>query len=140
MTDVAASSRNNNQNFQSQNTNNSNKGDKSPSKLGPKGLSQNLDHMGGQDEVDFGPNFGLVKQREQELNDTINDLDAKMNRVLVKQEYEYLKGYNIYVKRKEKELKQIINDLKKENKSNTKREEKINNLEKTISQIREEQV
>lgn len=61
-----------------------------------------------------------------------------MNRVLVKQEYEYLKGYNIYVKRKEKELKQIINDLKKENKSNTKREEKINNLEKTISQIREE--
>jgi phage shock protein A len=30
--------------------------------------------------------------------------------------------------------------LKKENKSNTKREEKINNLEKTISQIREEQV
>ena len=35
---------------------------------------------------------------KQELDDTIKDLDVKLNRVLAKQEYEYLKGYNVYVK------------------------------------------
>jgi hypothetical protein len=33
-----------------------------------------------------------------ELDDTVKDLDVKLNRVLAKQEYEYLKGYNVYVK------------------------------------------
>lgn len=46
-----------------------------------------------------------------ELDDCIKDLDVKLNRVLAKQEYEYLKGYNVYVKQKEKELKQTINQL-----------------------------
>jgi hypothetical protein len=32
------------------------------------------------------------------VENTIEDLDKKLNRVLAKQEYEYLKGYNIYVK------------------------------------------
>jgi hypothetical protein len=35
---------------------------------------------------------------KQELDETIKDLDVKLNRVLAKQEYEYLKGYNVYVK------------------------------------------
>lgn len=43
-----------------------------------------------------------------ELDYTIKDLDVKLNRVLAKQEYEYLKGYNVYVKQKEKELKDTI--------------------------------
>ena len=46
-----------------------------------------------------------------ELDETIKDLDVKLNRVLAKQEYEYLKGYNVYVRQKEKELKQTINEL-----------------------------
>ena len=51
---------------------------------------------------------------------------------MAKQEYEYLKSYNIYVKRKEKELRELIDKLNKKNSNNTLKDEKINNLEKTI--------
>ena len=61
-----------------------------------------------------------------------------MNRVLAKQEYEYLKGYNIYVKRKEKELRELIEKLNEKNSNNTLKDEKINNLERTIHAIRED--
>ena len=61
-----------------------------------------------------------------------------MNRVLAKQEYEYLKGYNIYVKRKEKELRELIDKLNEKNSNNTLKDEKINNLERTIIAIRDE--
>ena len=40
-----------------------------------------------------------------DVNDTIAGLDEKLNTVLRRQEYEYLQAYNIYVKRKEKELR-----------------------------------
>ena len=63
-----------------------------------------------------------------------------MNRVLAKQEYEYLKGYNIYVKRKEKELRELIEKLNEKNSNNTLKDEKINNLERTIHAIRDEQI
>ena len=42
--------------------------------------------------------FDEVKRINGLLETTIEDLDKKLNRVLAKQEYEYLKGYNIYVK------------------------------------------
>jgi len=38
-------------------------------------------------------------------------MDDTLNLVLAKQEYEYLKSYNLYVKRKEKELKDLIEKL-----------------------------
>ena len=41
-------------------------------------------------------------------NKMIEKLDQNLNNVLRKQEYEYLQAYNIYVKRKEKELKELI--------------------------------
>jgi len=49
------------------------------------------------------------------LDDTIKDLDQKLNRVLAKQEYDYLKGYNIYVKKKEKELRDLIKKIVEKN-------------------------
>jgi len=70
----------------------------------------------------------------------ITDLDVKMNRVLAKQEYEYLKGYDIYVKRKEKELRELIDKLNEKNSNNSLKDEKINNLERTIIAIRDEQI
>lgn len=73
-----------------------------------------------------------------QLEDVITDLDKKLNRVLAKQEYEYLKGYNIYVKRKEKELRELIEKLNEKNSNNTLKDEKINNLERTIHAIRED--
>ena len=49
-----------------------------------------------------------VQETNGSLEELISDLDGKLNKVLAKQEYEYLKGYNIYIKRKEKELKELI--------------------------------
>lgn len=48
---------------------------------------------------------------KQDLDNTIVDLDQKLHRVIAKQEYEYLKGYNVYVKQKERELKDTIMQL-----------------------------
>ncbi len=63
---------------------------------------------GGEEEHEGAANY---KKAIVELEDTIKDLDVKLNRVLAKQEYEYLKGYNVYVKQKERELKDTINQL-----------------------------
>lgn len=79
-----------------------------------------------------------VSKIGMQLEDIITDLDKKLNRVLAKQEYEYLKGYNIYVKRKEKELRELIEKLNEKNSNNTLKDEKINNLERTIHAIRED--
>lgn len=70
----------------------------------------------------------------------VSKLDDKLNLVLAKQEYEYLKSYNIYVKRKEKELRLLIDKLNEKNSNNTLKDEKINNLEKTIQSIRDDQI
>lgn len=73
-----------------------------------------------------------VKAVKLQLDNQIHGLDEKLNLVLAKQEYEYLKGYNIYVKRKEKELRELIEKLNEKNSNNTLKDEKIINLEKTI--------
>jgi hypothetical protein len=52
-------------------------------------------------------------------------MDCKLNRMLAKQEYEYLKGYNVYVKRKETELKTVIEKLNTKNSNVTLKDEKI---------------
>ena len=74
-----------------------------------------------------------------DLDDTIKDLDTKLNRVLAKQEYDYLKSYNMYVKSKEKELRNMIQKLSNDRNYNTSfNDEKINSMEKTIGSIREQ--
>jgi exonuclease VII large subunit len=65
-------------------------------------------------------------------------LDVKLNRVLKKQEYEYLQAYNIYVKRKEKELEKLIRALDSENSNNNFKEMRISQLEVTIDQMRKD--
>jgi len=49
-------------------------------------------------------NLALLRRLESEMTDTITDLDKKLNRVLAKQEYDYLKCYTMTVKKKEREL------------------------------------
>jgi hypothetical protein len=44
------------------------------------------------------------------------------------------------VKRKEKELRELIDKLNEKNSNNTLKDEKINNLERTIHAIREDQI
>lgn len=90
--------------------------------------------------LDKGEHWNDVEKTKGQIEDIIGDLDKKLNRVLAKQEYEYLKGYNIYVKRKEKELRELIEKLNEKNSNNTLKDEKINNLERTIHAIREDQI
>lgn len=88
--------------------------------------------------------IAAIPDKLQELNGQVNGviegLDDKLNKVLAKQEYEYLKGYNLYVKRKEKELRDLIEELNKKNSNNTLKDEKIINLERTIFLIRDDQI
>ena len=90
--------------------------------------------------IDKGEHWSDVETTKGKIEEVIGDLDKKLNRVLAKQEYEYLKGYNIYVKRKEKELRELIEKLNEKNSNNTLKDEKINNLERTIHAIREDQI
>jgi hypothetical protein len=50
-----------------------------------------------------------------DLDATIADLDVKLDRVLKKQEHDYLKGYTMYVKQKEHELRELITKLNDKN-------------------------
>ena len=77
---------------------------------------------------------------KDDIDHVVSNLDDKLNLVLAKQEYEYLKSYNIYVKRKEKELRELIDKLNEKNSNNTLKDEKISNLEKTIQSIRDDQI
>lgn len=74
------------------------------------------------------------------MDETIKDLDLKLNRVLAKQEYDYLKGYNIYVKRKEKELRELILKLSERNNKASYKEDKLQAMEKTVLDLRADQM
>ena len=58
--------------------------------------------------------------------------------MLRKHEYEYMQAYNIYVKRKEKELLEMINTLNNRNENNNLLDYKIKNLESTVVKLRKE--
>lgn len=61
--------------------------------------------------------------------------------MLAKQEYDYLKGYNIYVKRKEKELRELILKLsERNNNKNTYKEDKMQLLEQSVLDLRTDQM
>ncbi len=77
-----------------------------------------------------------VARVKGDLDETVKDLDLKLNRVLAKQEYDYLKGYNIYVKKKEKELRQLIQEMQDKNNNSTFKDDRIRELEETIRTLR----
>ena len=58
--------------------------------------------------------------------------------MLRKQEYEYLQAYNIYVKRKEKELRELIDALNVKNSNNNIKDQRITSLEITIDSMRQD--
>jgi len=78
----------------------------------------------------------------EELDDAIAGLDKQLDDKLKKQEHDYLKGYSMYVKQKEQDLRKIIAELNKNNEGNTAKEERICALKNTIKrndeQIRSE--
>ena len=52
--------------------------------------------------------MGEIEGLIDNVNGTIDDLDTKLDKVLKRQEQDYLKGYTIYVKQKEKEETQMF--------------------------------
>lgn len=69
-----------------------------------------------------------IEEARKELDDVIEELDSKLDKQLKKQEHDYLKGYSIYVKTKEKELKTLIEKLNAKNQNNTLKDETIHKL------------
>jgi hypothetical protein len=52
-----------------------------------------------------------LKKHQEAIDTEIMSLDTKLSEVLRRQEYEYLQAYNIYVKKKEKDLRMLITTL-----------------------------
>ena len=75
-----------------------------------------------------------------DLDDVIEELDTKLDKQLKKQEHDYLKGYSIYVKTKEKELKTLIQKLNAKNQNNTLKDETIQKLRQTVDSLNKERV
>jgi len=81
-----------------------------------------------------------VEKTQGALEGVITDLDLKLNNVLKRQEYDYLKGYNIFVKRKEKDLRELFDKLQEKSNNTTIKDEKIIKLENTIIAINAQRV
>ena len=71
-----------------------------------------------------------------QLKDTVCDLDVKINRVLQKQEYEYLKAYEIFVQQKEKEIQDLNEKVKDVDPDKKERSKKITDLQVQIQNLR----
>ena len=65
-------------------------------------------------------------------------MDKNMKQVLERHEYEFMQAYNIYVKKKEKELIKIIETLEKRNKNNSQLDQKMKTLEATVNKLRKD--
>jgi hypothetical protein len=76
----------------------------------------------------------------EELDEAIAGLDRQLDDKLKKQEHDYLKGYSMYVKQKEQDLRKIIAELNKNNEGNTAKEERICVLKNTIKKMNDEQI
>lgn len=74
------------------------------------------------------------------MNEEISSLNEKLDERLKKQEHDYLKGYSLYVKQKEKDLRQIITELNKKNEGNSEKDQTIYNLKQTIKKLTDESV
>lgn len=73
--------------------------------------------------------YKLKRQKMIEANDSLNelvaDLDAKLGRVLKRQEEDYLRGYSVYVREKERELRDLVTKLNDRNSNSSLKDEII---------------
>jgi hypothetical protein len=79
----------------------------------------------------------VMEKNNRDVLDHINLLDSAMEERLKQQADEYLKGYAIYVKEKEKELRELIFKLHEKNSNSTLKDEIIFNLKKEIKKNNE---
>lgn len=69
-----------------------------------------------------------IDEENEKLNDVIRDMDQKLNKVLKRQEADYLKGYSIYVREKERELRDLVMKLNERNSNSSLKDEIIHGL------------
>jgi hypothetical protein len=69
-----------------------------------------------------------IEDATRDLDNVVVDLDTKLNKVIQRHEQEYLKGYSIYVREKERELRELILKLNNRNNDSTLKDEIINGL------------
>lgn len=79
----------------------------------------------------------LIDDASDRLNDCIKDMDQKLNRVLKRQEEEYLKGYSIYVREKERELRDLVTKLNERNQNSSLKDEIIFGFKAQITSMYE---
>ena len=65
----------------------------------------------------------------------IKHLDQSLNKVLKRQEADYLKGYSIYVREKERELRSLVQKLNERNNSTSLKDEMIYGLKQQLAQL-----
>lgn len=87
----------------------------------------------------FNKGDDLIKAMSQQVSNVIGDLDVKLDRVLRKQEHDYLNAYSIYVCQKEGDLRQLISKLTDQNSQSVK-DEIISNLKLAIKRQQDELV
>ena len=72
------------------------------------------------------------------MDEALDDLNDKLGRVLAKQEYDYMKCYSLYVKKKERELKELIMALSERTKeSGGVKDEMIMDLQRLVKKARD---
>ena len=82
--------------------------------------------------------YMAAKEQKKALDKVIRSLDDSLDAVLKKQEHDYLKGYTIYVKQKEKELRELIQKLNEKNSNNTLKDEIIYKLKQNMRKVDDE--
>lgn len=85
-------------------------------------------------------NFDRMENLKKELAWTIEDLDIKLNRVITKQEYDYLSGYSMFVSKKSSQLKAIIDKINEKNSGTSLKDDKIQQLELIIHSLRNDAI
>ena len=69
-----------------------------------------------------------IDQANEQLNNIIHDMEKKIGTVIKRHEGDYLKGYSIYVRDKERELRTLITKLNERHNNNAIKDEIIYEL------------
>lgn len=98
-------------------------------------------------DLQFEPDIDNFLQDNEELNNVknqldnvIGDLDRKLTNQLKRQEFDYLQGYSLYVKTKEREMKTLIQKLNSKNTTNAVKDETIYKLKDKIESLNSERM
>jgi len=65
----------------------------------------------GSNEAEASTGLEVLEKVQGEMDEALDDLSAKLARVLAKQEYDHMQTYAHHVKKKENELKELIMEL-----------------------------